>query len=126
MGTLEAIEMYGLATRQIPKQIASLYAMRHHKPGNEIVERLCTSLNFGPFNKKYGNDPAYAGCYRYDHENKKIYSLFSQEITIPEHAGWWMVQPSHGTSSRMEWNKKRDFLAPTLAESVTLFLASIS
>lgn len=125
MGTLEAIERCGLATRQIPREVISLYAMRHHLPGNKVVEEETKSLNFGPWLAKHGGDAEFMRNYRIDHETKKIFRLYTQSVRVPEFAGYWMVQPSSSMGSRMDWNLKEHFLAPTLAESVSLFLASI-
>jgi len=125
MDTLTAIEVHGLAIRQIPREIVSCYSITKHKPENEIVETECTALNFGPWVENHKDDVELMQHYRIDYENRKIYRLLTLETKTPENAGFWMVQPSRDTSSMMRWDKKQHFLAPTLAESVQLYLASL-
>lgn len=47
---------------------------------------------------------------------------FTREITIPKLAGYWMVQQSRNCLSNVAWNIITDHLAPTLEESIQLFL----
>lgn len=47
---------------------------------------------------------------------------FVRRVRIPEHAGWFMVKPVNDTGSIVRWNAKEDNLAPTLEESIALFL----
>jgi hypothetical protein len=41
---------------------------------------------------------------------------------IPQHPGYWMCKRVNNTRSRVEWNDKTDNLAPTLEESINLYL----
>lgn len=49
---------------------------------------------------------------------------YAQQIKIPKHAGYWMCKQITSTSAQVVWNTKTDNIAPTLKESVDLFLAT--
>lgn len=50
---------------------------------------------------------------------------YVQTEKIPEHAGWYMCQSVKDTGSMVRWSMKEHHLAPTLGESVELFLKSL-
>lgn len=112
---LDTIIEYGLMIRQIPLKIRHTMEMRHHKEGNEIVENKYPS----PLSaiKRLRLNPE---DYRVDGD--VIYRRFTRYYTIPKHAGWWMCQPSVDTMCRVEWQYKECNLAPTLEESILLYV----
>lgn len=99
MDTLSAIKHYGLHIRKMPEIKVSVYSASsfdRFKAAGESVEMI----------KWNGRDMC-----RVTH--------------VPDHAGWWMCKRDNSTSSRIEWSIKTDNAAPTLEESVSLFLKSI-
>lgn len=47
---------------------------------------------------------------------------FARRTKIPKNAGKYMCQSVKNTSSMVQWNTKTDNLAPSLEESIALFL----
>lgn len=97
----DALVTHGLMIRQIPEKVVSTLDVRHRDsyPDAKVVERP----------NRFG------GTYRcLVHER------------VPENAGWWMCQrsPSH-TGAGTQWSAKDHNVAPTLEESVQLFLDSL-
>ncbi len=115
---IETIKAYGLSVRQIPLRVEHNYEMGQFKEGDVVVEHEIPNPQFDWLKKKCIN-PA---NYRFVEETKQVFRRFVQRFTIPTHAGYWMCQRSQGTSTRMEWSKETDNLAPTLEESVAKFL----
>lgn len=99
MDILEIILKYGLSIRQIPLQRVETYSMHSYREGFEIIDVPPTKYNV---------------------EGKAC-----RRITIPNHAGYWMCKQVNDTDSRVQWNIKRDNLAPTLEESIGKFIASL-
>ncbi len=104
METLELIKAYGLSVRQIPLKIVSVYAMRHFKVGDTIVRRRVKDKVNGTW--------------------EWVEKDYCERTEIPKYAGYWMCQQSVNTSSRVQWSLEYDNLAPTLEESVNLFIAN--
>jgi len=50
---------------------------------------------------------------------------FVRRVAIPEHAGMYMVKQVNHTMADVHWNKDKDNLAPTLQESVQLYLRKL-
>lgn len=50
---------------------------------------------------------------------------FVRTVKIPDHAGWYMVKQVNNTDSMVRWSYKTDNLAPTLQESIELFLSKL-
>lgn len=119
MDTLEAIIKHGLSVRQIPMQVVSLMEMRHHNEGEEIVEEEMTKYGFAWY-KKNAIDST---NWRFDEAAQRVWRRFARKVRVPTDAGCWMCRTTPGTGSMIEWNTKRHNLAPTLQESVALFLA---
>ncbi len=124
MNTLDTIIKYGLTVRQIPKEKIGTFEMRHHKPGNEIVRVKVDLANIGYSFELYCKTWILPGSLNFeiDHEKKEITRLYTREVKPMEKGGWWMCKQDSGTSSSITWSKKTDNLAPTLQESVALFL----
>lgn len=119
MDILNTIQTFGLSIRQIPNEVTSCYSIQHHKEGNEIVYvTLDSHWNYEPFKKKHKDSPNYI----FDDDTKTIKRALTKETTIPKNAGYWMCKQVNNTSSQVSWNIKTDNLAPTLEESVQLFL----
>lgn len=49
---------------------------------------------------------------------------FCSRYKIPTHAGWFLCKPVNNTYSGVDWSFKKDNLAPSLEESIQLFLDS--
>jgi hypothetical protein len=47
---------------------------------------------------------------------------FVKRVVIPKHAGMFMVKAVSNTFSTVRWDARKDNLAPTLEESIRLFL----
>ena len=117
----EAIITHGLSVRQIPHQVVSRYEMSHFIEGDTIVENELNSVHFDWFLSKNKDSPDH----RFDHEAKRVFRKYAQRVKIPKNAGHWMCQQVRNTSSNVTWDSKEDNLAPTLNESVELFLKSL-
>jgi hypothetical protein len=126
MKTLEAIERYGIAIRQIPREIVSMFNFdgdenRIYKGvRGELVEIEIPEGFRGYVRHKHLNNPAYRIT------DTTVYRRYLRFVIIPENAGYWMSQESGGTSSTMTWNTKKHNLAPTLGESVELCVKCIT
>ncbi len=80
---------------------------------NLSVRRIPNRIvNLWTFTKRYEGD---VFVFRNNRE-------FREEVKIPERGGWYMVQEVNDTNSMVRWNYKRDNLAPTLSESIELYL----
>jgi hypothetical protein len=126
MNTLDVIIEYGLSVRQIPLQVAHMFDFRYHKPGNEVVRHVLKDMTperFAWFKQQAEKFPS-AGC-EIDEASQTVTRVYTRYYTTPKHAGWWMCKQTPGTSSVVEWNSANDNLAPTLAESVALFLSKV-
>jgi hypothetical protein len=92
MDLIKIIKEHNLSIRRFPDKDVSVHEMRHFKEGDEIIE-------WGP---------------------RKI--KMCRHTTIPKHAGWYMVQQINNTGNIVFWKDSIDTLAPTLEESINLFL----
>lgn len=121
MNTLEIIKKYGLSIRQIPKEVVSLYSMLHRKEGNEIVYHDIDMSNrkYELYKKKLINRQDFI----FDDERQRAQRMFTKEVRIPKNPGFWMCKQVNSTNGSVTWNKKEDNLAPTLEDSVKLFLS---
>jgi len=122
MDMIQIIEKYGLSIRQIPKETRALYDMRHHKEGNKIVYSSLDMehINYIPFKKKRGDDSGLI----FDDANQTIKRRYTEVLTVPNKAGYWMCKQVKSTSSSVQWNIKKDNLASTLEKSLQLFLTT--
>ena len=118
MNTLAIIKEHGLAIRQIPKVVISLSDMYHFKPGDEVIEQECETMT------PKGLKLAKINKQNYVVRDNKVFLKRAKTTRIPDHAGWWMCQPCNNTSAQMTWFKKTHHLAPTLEESIALYLAN--
>lgn len=50
---------------------------------------------------------------------------YCRRTRIPANPGYWMCKQVRNTSSMVSWDIKTDNLAPTLSESVALFLNGV-
>lgn len=97
MNTLDLIIKHGIAVRQIPLIVIETWSKG----------------------------------YTTNRENSKSYPVvvngreFVRVERIPENAGCWMSQVCKGTSANMLWDTKRDNLALTLEDSVSLLVAEL-
>ena len=120
MNTLQTIIDHGLSVRRIPLEVVSLSELQHAKEDSEIVE-YPTDPTYAAFHDKYHTD---SPNFRKD-ESGIWYRRYVRTVHIPNNAGYWMCQStSNSTSSRVEWRTKDHHLAPTLEESVSLYLAT--
>lgn len=119
---LDVIIKYGLSIRQIPNEVHSLFTMERYNPlEHTIVEQELTVPNIYKYWK--GQDADYCAKHvRFDHDNKIIYRKYACETKIPQYAGYWMCKQVKNTSSTVQWTMKTDNLAPTLKQSISLFL----
>ena len=119
MNTLEIIIKNGLSIRQIPLKVYTLNEIRHHKEGNKIVySTLPKHWNYRIFKeKKEGNNN-----FIFEDETETIKRVYTQNVTTPKNAGFWMCKQVKDTLTSIKWNSKKDNLAPNLKESVNLFL----
>lgn len=97
MDILEIIDKYNLSIRKFPSSVTEVNEIQHKKEGDE--EFTIT---------KEGAEKRY--CRR---------------EKIPTHAGWYMCKQLNDTYSMVRWDIKKDHLAPTLEESINLFLKEI-
>jgi hypothetical protein len=67
---------------------------------------------------------------RHHVEGNEIVELHGRKMTrqtkIPVHAGWYMTTQTRDTGRIVMWDIKKDCLAPTLKESLSLFLEKIN
>jgi len=101
MDTLKTIIAHGLSIRQIPLVKRWCMDIRHAQPGDETFERT----------HKVGS--------------KTVTRQYCRKTKIPANAGYWMCKVVDDTGSLVRWSIKTDNLAPTLRESVELYLKSI-
>ena len=120
---LNIIIEHGLSIRQIPKFVVNTHEMRHYNSEKHtIIEiELKEKWHYKYWKDKYPNSIDV----RFDDENKIVYRKYVQEIKVPQNAGCWMCKQVKNTSSRVEWSIKDDNLAPTLLESIMIYLKSI-
>jgi hypothetical protein len=126
MNTLDLIKAHGLALRQIPLSVSRLSEMRHHKEGNEIIKTVLKDMTPSryAYHKKHHSTSA---DFELDDTRQQVTRLYSRSIRIPGNAGHWLCKSTNNdTSSRIEWSCKTDNLAPTLEESVSLFVSKIN
>jgi hypothetical protein len=97
MNIFEEITKHNLSVRRIPDGVVEVNEIRHRRDGDEVFTSL-PSPHF-PNGRQ-----------------------FVRRVRIPKHAGWFMVKPVNDTGSIVRWNAKEDNLAPTLEESIALFL----
>lgn len=125
MNILKIIIENGLSIRQIPEKLDYTWSINNHKEGNEIIEDTINpknyNYNYKPFKEKYKDDPNY----KFYDDVQKIVRLLTKETVFPTYAGYWMCKKVNSTSSTVSWNIKTDNLAPTLEESVKLFLEKL-
>lgn len=98
MDTFEIIKKYGLSIRQIPTVVTRLMEVRHYDPKNKNQKII-----------------------RPEGWNRDMV----QTKKYPTNGGYWMCQKVDDTGTIVRWDIKMDFLAPTLEESVQLYLNSI-
>lgn len=116
--TYDAIVKHGLMVRQVPFEVVNLYSAHHLSRGGVLVEQ------------KLPDDSPYRAYilahlgedYRLDEVTGALYRRYAREVVIPKHPGWWMCKTIKGTGSMVQWSSKTDCLAPTLEESVQLWL----
>ena len=115
---LNIIIEHGLSIRQIPKFVVNTHEMRHYNSEKHtIIEiELKEKWHYKYWKDKYPNSID---------EDKIVYRKYVQENKGPQNAGCWMCKQVKNTSSRVEWSIKDDNLAPTLLESITIYLKSI-
>lgn len=112
MDILEMIDKHNLSIRKIPLQTVELYELQHYKEGDEIV-----TLTKEEQEKRWRKESAERFIKRFPEGRK-----FCRRIKIPDHAGWYMCKQVNSTDTTVRWNIKTDYLAPTLEESINLFL----
>lgn len=96
MDTLQTIIKHGLAIRRMPLSVTTDdLSTKTLKEGDEII------FTCGDW-----------------------YRVKRTTIT-KKHGGWWMCKPFEDTSKTINWFKETDNLAPTLEESVELFLKNL-
>ena len=124
MDPLKTIIENGLSIRQVPLQVVSLLDITNAKEGEEIVEHEITTANYKwiVHNMEKRPESYNLSGWRLDHKNKRVFRKFVRRVKIPNHAGYWMCQQVKGTSAGVEWSSKIHNLAPTLDESVALFI----
>lgn len=120
--TLTVIVEYGLSVRRIPPTVTHTREMHYHREGNTIVEVDVTDRFGFEAARRLARD---GSNWRFDEDHKRAYRRYTQWVTVPEHAGYWMCQQVSDTSSTVMWNTRKHHLAPTLSESVKLFLDSV-
>lgn len=96
LDTYRLIKEHGLMIRQIPEAVYSTVEMRHFVEGDEVLK---SPPGFG------GRD-------------------MCRKRRVPANPGYWMCRPCGHTRSTVRWNIKTDHLAPTLEESVALYVAA--
>lgn len=125
MTTFEATQHYGLSLRRLPTEIVETNEMQHARPGDITVESEVKSMPYERYEqwvKRPGTNP---DNWRFDPETRKVYRRFTRRFRTPKHPGWWMCKQVDSTSSNVSWSQKTDNLAPTLDESVQMFLAGL-
>lgn len=123
--TFDAIIKYGLSIRQIPKEIHSHFTMERYNPlEHTVVEQEVTLPNVYKYWKN--QDPDHCAKHvRFDDVRQIIYRKYACETKIPQYAGYWMCKQVNDTSSKVQWIMQNSNLAPTLNESVELFLKQL-
>lgn len=122
---LNTILQHGLSIRQVPWTVTHLlHEIQYHVPGNDIVRQ---ALNVPPdryeWLKKRNQDTN--GNFEFDDSTKTVTRVYTREVKIPRHAGHWMCQKVEGTASTVTWSSKHHNLAPTLKESIELYLRQL-
>ncbi len=117
---LNIIIEHGLSLRQIPETVTSLFSMERYNPEkhtiveHELTQKWCYKFWVA---KHLNSKDA-----RFDHERKIVYRKYAKEIIVPKNAGYWMCKKVNSTLSTVQWNANEDNLAPTLLDSVMLYL----
>lgn len=120
---IDIIIKYGLSIRQIPLVVTNKY----YYLGKELTENQVLEV--------WKPDLAYfeatKGCGSPKNRMIDFYLKFPEgrtlivETKVPKNAGYWMCKQVKHTSSTVRWNTKKDNLAPTLEESINLFLKNL-
>lgn len=114
---IQAITNHGLMVRQIPNEVVSKWRInpytRDELPADAEIEIHKPSLS--DFN---GNQHAYDQYYKNFPNGRELWV----ERRIPTHAGYWLTKKATHTSTAVQWSLTDDCLAPTLNESVALWL----
>jgi len=130
MDILSTIIENGLSIRQIPKVVTSRFDYDHYMKNRGLGDTLLVgeSVEFwNPdveyFEKEYkvGRDEAETlkkNFYLRHPQGRKFMVL----TEVPDNAGHWMCQQVTNTSQTVTWRKDECNLAPTLEESINLFL----
>ena len=119
--TLAEIVKHGLSIRQIPLRVFRALEMQHFQPGDEVVESEVGGRQYD-WLKRFHRNP---DNYRFDDAQQKVFRRYARRTIVPEHAGCWMCKQVTDTGSTVVWDIRTDNLAPTLAESVALFLSRL-
>jgi len=106
---LDAIEEHFLSVRRIPLETVSVYEGHHrdrHPDGETILRDVKRKI---------------------DGKYTSVKAEYVRVVTVPKFAGWYMCQSLAGTTrSCIDWNRKEHNLAPSLSESIGLYLESLS
>ncbi len=134
MNTLAIIKAHGLAIRQIPHITTHRWAGKGGTRMHPSYMPFFTRVKIGPKGyfgmKEYllkhsSNDENEYG-YRFDDDTQQVWRIDGREVKAPEHAGWWMCKPVDNTTCMVDWDAKKDNLAPTLEESVALYVSKLN
>lgn len=109
---LKTIHDHCLSVRRIVTEDWGMYEMRHYREGDEIVIRTIDQVH-----------PDFKRSFAKQFPNGR---QFCRRRTIHDTDGHYMVQKMSDRGSIQRWDYKRDFGAPTLEASISLFLASLS
>ena len=123
---LEMIDKHNLSIRRIPDSVTKMWTTSPNgdvrKSSNPNVTITAVRMSITDF---HGDNPT---LYQVKNWNKNYpdgYKVFSKEVTIPKHAGWYMCKSVNNSDSTVRWMMEKDNLAPTLRESIELFLSNI-
>ena len=120
MNLLQAILEHGLSIRQVPKEVISKLSIKHFEEGDEVEIWMPTIKHFEKDGVKYAKKRM-ERFYETFPEGRK----FAVRKSYPKFGGQWMCKQVGNINSSVPWNSKKDNLAPTLNESINLFLKTL-
>lgn len=127
---LLAIKVYGLSIRQVPHVVINRYTSSGPLPkGDQLVRvRWAPGEDYDRLKRLLDKPPNRADnafTFEFDDDKRTVHRYMGMHTKVPEYAGWWMCQQVSNTDTRTQWSYKHDNLAPTLEESVRLFLSKL-
>jgi len=118
---LDIIQKYSLVVRCLPLEIKKTWYPKTDETLNEdFVESYWTPDD--DYFKKVHSVGWLARKNQFYEKFPNGRRIFSQIKPVENIGGWWIVKQVEDTGNNVVFSKEHDFLAPTLAEAIEMFL----